>query len=243
LIRLGWLSTSTALARGNDPWAGAPVRLAIWPQTMLTEIPARKPVITEYETNRVYRPRRARPAPTSAAPARITSSAIAPGRWSGGTPASAEPAASAAADVVVMTISRVCELSPPAMGPAKPAYSPCTGLTPASTAAAIPSGTLLIARGSPATMSARRWARSGPTVRTQRPAAARDERISCRTVPPSAVTGAGLGGSAPGSTQMIPRWRPSLAHPRGVVAACPARLSVQPWRKQRARMCCGPGAR
>ena len=54
----GWLSTLTALARGKAPCAGAPVRSAIWPHTMLTEIPVRKPIITEYETNRVYRPRR-----------------------------------------------------------------------------------------------------------------------------------------------------------------------------------------
>ena len=36
----------------------------------------------------------------------------------------AEPAASAAALVVVMTISRVLALSPPAIGPAKLAYRP-----------------------------------------------------------------------------------------------------------------------
>ena len=180
-IRLGWVSTLTAFANGNAPWAGAPVRSAIWPHTMLTEIPVRKPVITEYETNRVYRPSRATPAATSTTPVRMTSRATAAGRWAGGTLCRAEPAASAAADVVVMTISRVCELRPPAIGPAKPAYSPCTGLTPTSTAAAIPSGTLLIARGSPATISARRCARSGPMVRTQRPAAARDARMSCRT--------------------------------------------------------------
>ena len=56
----------------------------------------------------------------------------------------------------MITIIRVFELSPPAMRPEKLAYRPCTGLTPARTAAAIPSGTLLIAPGSPAMMSARR---------------------------------------------------------------------------------------
>ena len=116
----------------------------------------RNPIITEYETNLVYRPRRTIPAATRAIPARITSSDTACGRWAAGTLCNAEPAARPAADVVVITIIRVLELSPPTTGPAKPAYRPCTGLTPARTAAAIPSGTLLIAPGSPATMSARR---------------------------------------------------------------------------------------
>ena len=46
-MRLGWTSTLTALASGNPPCAGAPVRSATWPQTMLTEIPVRKPIMTE----------------------------------------------------------------------------------------------------------------------------------------------------------------------------------------------------
>ena len=49
----GGSSTLTALAKGKSPCAGAPVRSAIWPQTMLTEIPVRNPIITEYETNLV----------------------------------------------------------------------------------------------------------------------------------------------------------------------------------------------
>jgi hypothetical protein len=44
---------------------------------------------------------------------------MAAGRRSGGTLSSAEPAASAAAEVVEITIIRVFELSPPTMGPAK----------------------------------------------------------------------------------------------------------------------------
>jgi hypothetical protein len=46
-IRAGWLSTSTALASGKAPRAGAPVRSLSWPHAMLTAIPDRKPVITE----------------------------------------------------------------------------------------------------------------------------------------------------------------------------------------------------
>jgi hypothetical protein len=72
-----------------------------------------------------------------------------------------EPAASAAAVVVVTTISRVLTASPPPIGPAMLAYSPYTGFTPTSTADAIPSGTLAIAPGTPATASCRNVAGSG----------------------------------------------------------------------------------
>ena len=71
-----------------------------------------------------------------------------------------EPAASAAAVVVVTTISRVLTANPPPIGPAMLAYSPYTGFTPTSTADAIPSGTLAIARGTPATASCRNVAGS-----------------------------------------------------------------------------------
>jgi hypothetical protein len=52
-MALGWISTSMALASGKSPCAWAPVRSAIWLQTILTEIPVRNPIITEYETNLV----------------------------------------------------------------------------------------------------------------------------------------------------------------------------------------------
>jgi hypothetical protein len=87
----------------------------------------------------------------------------APGRSAGLNPSTAEPAASAAALVVVMAISFVLALSPPATGPAKLAYSPCTGLTPVSTLAAMPSGTLPIAPGSPASASCFSVERRGAT--------------------------------------------------------------------------------
>ena len=47
---------------------------------MLTEIPVKNPIITEYDTNRVYRPRPASPAATRAAPAISASSSSASGR-------------------------------------------------------------------------------------------------------------------------------------------------------------------
>src|ERR1700678_1736182 len=148
-------------------------------------MPVRNPIITECDTNRVYRPTPTSPAATSAAPTMRASSNSAPGRWSAGTPCSAEPAASAAADVVGITISRVLELRPPAIGPAKAAYRPCTGLTPTRTAAAIPSGTLLIAPGSPAVRSARRYRRSGLIERSHRPAAPAGARIRRSMLGPS----------------------------------------------------------
>ena len=75
--------------------------------------------MTEYETNLVYRPRRAIPAATRTIPTMMTSSGTAAGRRSAGMPCRAEPAARAAAEVVVITIIRVWELRPPAIGPAK----------------------------------------------------------------------------------------------------------------------------
>ena len=49
----GWTRTLRALASGKSPCAGAPVRLATWLHTILTAIPVRNPVITEWETNLV----------------------------------------------------------------------------------------------------------------------------------------------------------------------------------------------
>jgi hypothetical protein len=86
---------------------------------MLTDTPVRKPVITEWLTKRVNRPRRSRPAAIMTAPARSVSRNSAPGRSDGSRFSSAEPAASAAALVVVITISLVLAVRPPATGPAK----------------------------------------------------------------------------------------------------------------------------
>ena len=47
-----------------------------------------------------------------------------PARSASSTPDSVEPAASAAALVVVMTISRVFDVNPPAIGPKPLAYRP-----------------------------------------------------------------------------------------------------------------------
>jgi hypothetical protein len=70
-------------------------------------------------------------------------------------------AASAAAVVVVTTISRVLTAGPSPIGPAMLAYDPYKGLTPTSKAQAIPSGTLAIAPGTPATASWRSLPGSG----------------------------------------------------------------------------------
>ena len=115
----GWVRTSHAFWRATDPSASAPVRSGIWPAMMLTATPLRKPIITEWLTKRVKRPRRSSPAATIAAPAMSVSRNSAAGRSSGLRSSSADPAASAAALVVVITISLVLALSPPAIGPAK----------------------------------------------------------------------------------------------------------------------------
>lgn len=101
----------------------------------------------------------------------IATRGTAAGRCAAGTPLSAEPAASADAEVVVITISRVLAVSPPVIGPAKLAYRPWTGFTPTKMAAAIPSGTLLTAPGSPASRSRPRYRRCGPAERSHSPAA------------------------------------------------------------------------
>ena len=102
-----------------------------------------------------------------AAPAMRVSQSIASERSSPWKGAMADPAASAAALVVVITMSRVELVRPPATGPAKEAYRPWAGLTPARTLAAMPSGTLEMAPGRPATRSARKCLRRGLTSPTQ----------------------------------------------------------------------------
>src|SRR5262249_32387819 len=108
-----------------------------------------------------------------------------------GTPASADPAASAAAVVVVMTISRVLAVSPPVIGPAMAAYRPWIGFTPTSTAEAIPSGTFEIAPGTPAMTSWRRVARGGASRRRRAAVACRREEAP--GMPPT------LGSPGPGA--------------------------------------------
>ena len=84
---------------------------------MLADTPDRKPIMTEWGTNLVYRPSFAIAARTMSAPAIMVSRNRARGRSSSGTAATAEPAARAAALVVVMTIRRVLDVKPPPIGP------------------------------------------------------------------------------------------------------------------------------
>ena len=86
---------------------------------MLTATPVRNPIITEWDTKRVYRPSRRTPASTITPPAIAVRSTRASARSAGDTSVSADPAASAAAVVVVTTIIRVLLVSPPATRPAK----------------------------------------------------------------------------------------------------------------------------
>ena len=162
----GWVTTSHAFCTAIDPSASVPARSGIWPAMMLTETPVRNPIITEKLTKRVNRPRRSRPAAIITAPAISVSRNSAAGRSSGLKFSTADPAASAAALVVVMTMSLVLAVRPPATGPAKLAYKPWIGLTPARTLAAMPSGTLPMAPGRPATASVFIVRRSGATDRS-----------------------------------------------------------------------------
>ena len=153
-IRAGWRRTPNAFSAENDPSASAPARSGNCPNTMLTAMPVRNPVITECDTNRVYRPSRRSAATIMMAPASSVSRISAEDLSASGTSASAEPAASADALVVVITMSLVLVCMPPNTGPTRLAYRPWIGLTPASTPDAMPSGTLAMAPGSPATRSA-----------------------------------------------------------------------------------------
>jgi hypothetical protein len=111
--------TKIPLASEVDPSAATPVKSASWPKMMLAATPVRNPIITEWETNRVNLPSLSTPAITIRAPAMITRRKSEPGRSAPSTALRADPAASAAAVVVVITIDPVLEDRPPAMGPAK----------------------------------------------------------------------------------------------------------------------------
>jgi hypothetical protein len=118
-IRPGWVTTSHAFWTATDPSASAPVRSGICPAMMFTATPLRNPIITEWLTKWASRPRRSSPAATIAIPAITVRRNSAAGRSSARRPATADPAASAEALVVVITMSLVLALSPPATGPAK----------------------------------------------------------------------------------------------------------------------------
>ena len=104
---------------------------------------------------------------TISAPAIKVSQTTASERRSSGTEATAEPAVRAAALVVVITIILVLAVKPPATRPTKLAYRPWTGLTPASTPFAMPSGTAAMALGIAAAKSRLRSARRGLTSLAQ----------------------------------------------------------------------------
>ncbi len=107
-----------ALVRAMLPSPTAPVAAGICPSTMFTAIPVRNPTMTELATKRVYLPRRSIPARTMNTPAKTVSRNSAPGRSAGEMSASVDPAANAAALVVVTTTRLVLANNPPAIGPA-----------------------------------------------------------------------------------------------------------------------------
>ena len=115
---------SQAFVRARSPDTSTPRRSGSWPSTMLAATPVRKPIITECGTNLVQRPSLASPARTISAPAISVSRKRARPRVSAGTSCTADPAARAAALVVVMTISLLLEVRPPPSGPKMLAYRP-----------------------------------------------------------------------------------------------------------------------
>ena len=85
---------------------------------MFVATPVRNPVITDTETNRVKRPSLKMPAAIMNAPASTASTNNASERCYEAIELSVDPAASADAVVVVMTIRRVLAARPPPIGPA-----------------------------------------------------------------------------------------------------------------------------
>lgn len=106
-------------------------------------------------------------------------------------------------------INRVLAVSPPVIGPAKLAYRPCTGLTPANRAAAMPSGTLPTAPGTPASRSRTRYRRCGATDRSHPQAACpADPDLDITTRPASRIAPSRKG-HLPGSRLMLQHQQPS----------------------------------
>jgi hypothetical protein len=102
-------------------------------------------------------PRTRRTAPASAMPPAETAASASSPDWPACVTAASSPAPGSSWECQDLQLTRG---SPGRRGAGS---APCAGLTPTSTAAAIPSGTLLIASGNPATRSARSYRRSGRT--------------------------------------------------------------------------------
>ena len=113
------MRTLSAFVRAKLPWLGEPVNAGSCPKRMLALSPVRNPSITDWDTNRTYRLRPNIPPTSIAAPAIKVSQTRASERWASGIPSMAEPAARAAALVVVITIILVLAVNPPAIRPTR----------------------------------------------------------------------------------------------------------------------------
>jgi hypothetical protein len=116
--------TLKAFTTAGLPVCGEPSRSPSCPRMMFTATPVRNPVSTDTDTNRVNRPKRSTPAAIIITPASADSTNSASGRSAPEKLPNADPAARAAAVVVVTTINRVLTARPPPIGPAILAYSP-----------------------------------------------------------------------------------------------------------------------
>jgi hypothetical protein len=168
------------------------------------------------------RPRTRRTAPASAMPPAETAASASSPDWPACVTAAPSPAPGSSWERQDLQLTRG---SPGRRGAGS---APCAGLTPTSTAAAIPSGTLLIASGNPATRSARSYRRSGRTERSHRPAAAKGGRIMFNSRVPFRLalhrTAAASGASSPTCRS---HWRDrSAPRPRPAVSAPPIRQGL-----------------
>ena len=127
----------------------SPKKSFSWPMTMVTAIPAVKPVVMVYGTKRMMVPSLSKPIATSSTPA-ISVAATRPSM-----PSVATMPATMVANAAVGP--EICTREPPSSAIKKPAtmavYKPCSGPTPEAIASAIESGSATMATTMPDTMS------------------------------------------------------------------------------------------
>ena len=127
----------------------SPKKSFSWPMTMVTAIPAVKPVVMVYGTKRMMVPSLSKPITTSSTPA-ISVAATRPSM-----PSVATMPATMVANAAVGP--EICTREPPRNAIRKPAtmavYKPCSGPTPEAIASAIESGSATMATTMPDTMS------------------------------------------------------------------------------------------
>ena len=199
-----------ALARAKAPSRRSPSRRRAGRRTMLTATPVRKPIITECGTNRVKRPSRRMPAATISTPARSgQQEQCLRTPFRGHDPRQRRPGGQRGGAGRGDDHQPAARGQPAADRPRDARVEPVHRVHPGQHAAAIPSGTLPIAPGMPATASRPSVRRSGRTERSHE-TGRRPPGRSTRLRPPPTPGSSGSRGSWPAGRRAPPR------------SACPA---------------------